>query len=388
MLVEAVWTKPYLAYLIQGELPEDPIHRRQVMRRSKAFTIINEELYKRSTIGVLQWCIAQEDGIALLREIHEGTCGHHASSRTLVAKAFRSGFYWLSALYDARNIVQHCEACQHFATKPHAPASELHTVPVTWPFAQWGLDQVGPLPKSSRGGHTYLLLAVDKFSKWIEAVPVTNQEATTAVKFFESIIYRYGVPNSIITDNGTNFTSGEFQEFAKNLGIKVKYASVAHPKSNGQVEKANGLVCAGLKKRLLRPLKRAAGAWVEELPLVLWSLRTTPNSSTGYTPFFLLFGAEAVLPTDVRYSAPRVVAYVEEDAEKALADAQDMLDEARDVALVRSAVYQQSLRNYHSRRVRGRSFEPGNLVLRLKQTSTSKLEPPWEGPYLVHEAIP
>jgi transposase InsO family protein len=80
------------------------------------------------------------------------------------------------------------------------------------------------------------------------------------------------VPNSIITDNGTNFTSGEFQEFAKNLSIKVKYASVAHPKSNGQVEKANGLVCAGLKKRLLRPLKHAAGAWVEELPSVLWSL--------------------------------------------------------------------------------------------------------------------
>jgi hypothetical protein len=95
-----------------------------------------------------------------------------------------------------------------------------------------------------------------------------------------------------------------------------------------------------------------------------------------------------VLPTDVRYSAPRVAAYVEEDADKALADTQDLLNEARDVALIQSAVYQQSLRNYHSRRVRGRSFEPGNLVLRLKQTSTSKLEPLWEGPYLVHEVIP
>jgi hypothetical protein len=103
--------------------------------------------------------------------------------------------------------------------------------------------------------------------------------------------------------------------------------------------------------------------------------------------FFLLFGAEAVLPTDVCYCAPYVVAYVEEDAEKALADAQDLLDEARDVALARSAVYQQSRRNYHSRRVRRRSFEPGNLVLWLKKASTSKLEPPWEDPYLVHEAI-
>jgi transposase InsO family protein len=177
---------------------------------------------------------------------------------------------------------------------------------------------MGPLPKSSRGGNTYLLVAIDKFSKWIEAVPVTNQEATTAVKFFDSITCWYGVPNNIITDNGTNFTSGEFQEFTKELGIKIKYASVAHPKSNGQVEKANGFVCAGLKKRLLRPLKRVACAWVEELPLVLWSMRTMPNSSTCYTPFFLLFGAKAVLPTDVRYCAPHVVAYDEEDAQTAL----------------------------------------------------------------------
>jgi hypothetical protein len=218
------------------------------MRRSKAFTIINGELYKRSTTGLLQWCIALEDGIALLRDIHEGTYGNHASSRTLVAKAFRSGFYWLSALHDAKNIVQHCDACQRFATKPPTPASELCTIPVAWPFAQWGLDQVGPLPKSSRGSHTYLLVAVDKFSKWIEAVPVTNQEATMAVKFFESIVYRYSVPNNITTNNGTNFTSGEFQEFAKELGIKIKYALVAHPKSNSQVKKPNGLVCAGLKK--------------------------------------------------------------------------------------------------------------------------------------------
>jgi hypothetical protein len=91
MLVEAVWTKPYLAYLIRGELPEDTIQHRQIMRRSRAFTIIQGELYKRNTTGVLQRCIAPEDGIALLRDIHEGTCGNHASSGTLVAKAFCSG---------------------------------------------------------------------------------------------------------------------------------------------------------------------------------------------------------------------------------------------------------------------------------------------------------
>jgi transposase InsO family protein len=81
---------------------------------------------------------------------------------------------------------------------------------------------------AGRGRHTYLLVVVDKFSKCIEAAPVTNQEATTAVKFFKCITSRYGVPNSIITDNGSNFTSGEFQEFAKELEIH-KYALVTHP---------------------------------------------------------------------------------------------------------------------------------------------------------------
>ena len=142
-------------------------------------------------------------------------------------------------------------------------------IPLAWPFAQWGLDMVGPRKKSSKGGHTHLLVAVDKFTTWIEAVPITSSTASTAVNFIKSIIFRFGVPHSIIADNGTNFTAEEFQNFCKDQGIKLNYASVAHPQSNGQVEKANGLVCSGIKKRLPVPLRRAAGAWVEELPSVL-----------------------------------------------------------------------------------------------------------------------
>src|SRR3954471_13894405 len=158
---------------------------------------------------------------------------------------------------------------------------------------------VGPVKKSSKGGRTHLLVAVDKFTKWIKEVPITSSTALTAVNFIKSIIFRFGVPHNIITDNGTNFAAAEFQNFCKELGIKINYASVAHPQPNGQVEKANGLVCGGLKKRLLAPLEQATGNWVEELPAVLWNLRTTPNASTQYTPFFMVYGAEAVLPHDL-----------------------------------------------------------------------------------------
>jgi hypothetical protein len=114
-----------------------------------------------------------------------------------------------------------------------------------------------------------MLVAVNKFTKWVEAAPVTNQDSIATINFIKSIIFRFGVPHSIIMDNGMNFTSKEFKNYCESMRIKLKFASVAHPKTNGQVKKANGLICNGIKKRLLAPLKKAKHAWVDELPSVL-----------------------------------------------------------------------------------------------------------------------
>ena len=122
---------------------------------------------------------------------------------------------------------------------------------------------------------------------------------------------------------------------------------------------------------------------------MLYSLRTTPSRATGYTPFFMVYGSEAILPTDLDYGAPRVRAYDEQGAKASLEDAMDRLDEARDIALLHLAKYQQALRQYHSRRVRGQAFNVGDLVLRLVQSSKDrhKLSPPWEGPYVIMEVL-
>ena len=162
---------------------------------------------------------------------------------------------------------------------------------------------------------------------------------------------------------------------------------MAHPQSNGQVERANALIINGIKPRLEAPLRRAAGAWADELPAVLWSLRTTPNRSTGFTPFFLVYGAEAVLPSDILHDAPRVSAYTEDNAKEAQQLSVDLLEEERALAEQRSAIYQQKLRRYHNRRVRQRSFREGDLVLRLRQESSHKLASPWEGPFLISKAL-
>jgi hypothetical protein len=190
----------------------------------------------------LQLCVTPQEGQDILKDILAGVCGHHASSRAIAAKAFHAGFYWLTAIEDAKDIVRRCEACQRFVSRPHAPAAELQPIPPSWPFAQWGLDMVGKLHKSWPGGHVYMLVVVDKFTKWVEAAPVTTRDSTAAINFIKSIVFRFGVPHNIITDNGTNFTSKEFKSYCKSMGIKLKFASVAHPKTNGQFEKENGLI--------------------------------------------------------------------------------------------------------------------------------------------------
>jgi hypothetical protein len=87
------WVRPIMDFLVDGQLPADEAEVRRVMRMSEAYTIINKEIYKRSVMGVLQRCVESAEGQEMLREIHQGECGHHASSRALVSKAFRHGFY-------------------------------------------------------------------------------------------------------------------------------------------------------------------------------------------------------------------------------------------------------------------------------------------------------
>ncbi|KAK1664584.1 hypothetical protein QYE76_052743, partial [Lolium multiflorum] len=343
MAIIPAWTQPFLDYLIDRKLPEDEVLARQIIRRARSYTIVDGQLYKRSANGVFLKCVSNQDGIEILREIHAGDCGHHAAPRSLVAKAFRLGFYWLTAKEDAEKLVKTCRGCQYYATQPNAPAQELKTIPITWPFAVWGLDMVGKLKKSSPGGHEYLLVAIDKFSKWIEAKPVRKADGATALKFVCSLVTRFGIPHSIITDNGTNFAQGELKDYCDEVGIRLDLASVAHPQSNGQVERANGLILAGIKPRLEEPLRRA------------------------------------VLPTDIIHDSPRVSAYDEETADEARQLSVDLIEEARNLADQRSTIYQQKLRRYHSRRVRNRSFMVGDLVLRLRQVKDHKLQSPWEG---------
>ena len=140
---------------------------------------------------------------------------------------------------------------------------------------------------------------------------------------------------------------------------------------------------SGIKPRLVRSLKESDTHWVEELDSVLWGLRTMPNCTTGYTPFFMLYGAEAVLPCDIIHDSPRVRMYEEKEAELDQQDSLDALEEERDMAKARSAFYQQQARRYQSREVRAKTYNVGELILRLPETKKNKLKPKWKVPSLL-----
>jgi hypothetical protein len=121
---------------------------------------------------------------------------------------------------DATHIVRTCERCQYYAWQTRLPAQALQTIPIMWPFTVWGLDLVGPLKKVP-GGYNHLLIAVDKFSKWIETRLIIKIKSEQAILFFCDIIHRFGVPNSIITNNGTQFIGNNFLRFCNDYHIRI-----------------------------------------------------------------------------------------------------------------------------------------------------------------------
>jgi transposase InsO family protein len=141
-------------------------------------------------------------------------------------------------------------------------------IPLSYSFVVWGLDILRPFPRAV-GGSWYLYVTIDKFTKWPEVTHVVKINKQSVVKFIKSIACRFGVPNRIITDNGSQFTSMVFQVYCEDLGIQICYASVAHPECNGQVERANLEILRGLKTCTYDCLKKHGAKWIDEISCTL-----------------------------------------------------------------------------------------------------------------------
>ena len=282
---------------------------------------------------------------------------------------------------DALGFVKRCGKCQIHATVQHVPSTELTPLSNPWPFAQWGIDLMGPFPPAS-GQRKSVVVAIDYFTKWVEAKALAKTTAADIKDFlWKQVICRFGLPRVIISDGGPPFKSVQFKEFLSDMNIQHRIVSVAYPQSNGQTEVTNRIIKQGLKKRL----DERKGRWAEELDHVLWAYRTTPRVTTGESPFSLTFGTEAMIPICVGLPTYRTETFDSVDNNIILRGELDLIEEKRDAAQLRVSCYQQKVAKYYNSKVRGRQFKVGDLVLRNSVTSdphnVRKLSPNWEGPY-------
>ena len=249
-------------------LPKEKSEVEKVRRKAPRFQLFEDKkLYKRSFSGPYMLCVHPEASKSLLEELHEGICGSHTGGRSLSHRAITQGYQWSSMQNEAQEYVKKCDQCQRSAPNIHQPRGVLNPLSSPWPFAQWCLDIVGPFPKSI-GKKKYLLVGTDYFTKQVEAEPLANIRDVDVKRFiWKNIVTRFGVPHTLISDNGLQFDSKAFKKYCSDLGIKNRYSTPAYPQGNGQAEVVNKVIVSGLKKKL----DNAKGKWVEELPHVFWT---------------------------------------------------------------------------------------------------------------------
>ena len=198
------------------------------------------------------------------------------------------------------------------------------------------------------------------------------------------IIYRFGIPRVLVSDNGKLFDNDLFQDFCSQLGIRNHYSSLAHPQANEQVQVTNRSLLKIIKTRL----EGAKGIWPKELPSVLWAYKMTTRTPTGETPVRLTYKNEAVIPTEIGLTSYRVDNHDEGKNDEAIRLQLDLVDEVRATIEQRLALYQDHMAKHYNSQVQCRDFKVRDLVLRKVMGTTrdptqGKLGPNWEGPYRI-----
>ncbi|GJY71253.1 reverse transcriptase domain-containing protein [Tanacetum coccineum] len=384
---DPTWMTPIIEFISKGTLPHEQKDARRIRRTAQRFELRNGVLYRRSFLQPWLRCVGPIQADYVLREIHAGSCSMHSGPRSVVARALRSGYYWPTMHRDARDMIKKCNDCQVHRPIPRQPQQELTPITSPWPFHKWGIDIAGPFPVAA-GGLKFLIVAIDYFTKWIEAKAVATITGNQVKRFvWDNIVCRFGLPGEIVSDNGKQFCDNPFKDWCARLSITQRFASVKHPQTNGLVERANRSLGEGIKARL----DRHKGRWVEELSHVLWAHRTTIKVSTGDTPFSLVYGTEAVIPAEIGMPTIRTaeVNIATNDDERRID--LDILEERREQAAIREEKAKLKMKGYYDAKVRGVSFRPGDFVYRANDAShaedTGKLGPKWEGPYEVTEAL-
>ena len=255
--------------------------------------------------------------------------------RMLTHKAIKAGYYWPGMSKNLSEVIKYYDKCQRFGQTITSPPEALSSISSPWPFTQWGINQVGPM-LMGKGGCRFMVVAVNYFTKWAKMEALATIMTGNLRNFlWKFIICWYGIPHAFVTNNRKQFDCELFQKWCAKLYMNY-FSSPGHPQANSQVEATNKTLMKTLKKKL----DEKNGAWVEYLPKVLWSYRTTIWTPTGETPFSLAFKSEAVILIKVGSISFWVKHFSPEMNDEGICVSLNLLLEKRKDAQMTMAAYQ------------------------------------------------
>ncbi len=318
----------------------------------------------------------------IFRQLHASPTGGHLGLRKRLSRV-RERFYWARNYQDIQDWCRSCDVCASRkgpARKPKAPMCQ-YDIPTA--MERIALDVLGPLPETENG-NKYLLITMDYFTKWPEAYPLPNQEASTVADVLvKEFICRFGVPLEIHSDQGRNFESKLFAEICRLLGMKKTRTTPLHPQSDGMVERFNRTLLAQLSKFVDHNQRD----WDRHVPMLLMAYRSAEHDSTKCSPARLMIGRDLRLPIDLLYSRPEEEQHTSQYAEAL----QERMERVNAFARAHLRMSSNKMKRYYDARITETRYERGEPVWlhnpQRRKGVSPKLQRSWEGPYTVLKRI-
>eukprot|EP00253_Pinus_taeda_P010931 PITA_10931 len=382
-------------YLKNGHAPPNLSYKnkRAIRLKSKNFVIIDDVLFRQNYDSFLLRCLEKPEAQKILQELHDGPAGGHFGADTIAHKIIHAGYYWPTLFRDTHEYIRKCRSCQVSSGRQRKPAFPLQPVNIDQPFEQWGLDIIGEITPQSSKQYKCILTATDYFTKWVEAIPLKTTNSEGMIEFIDQfIITRFGVPNALVFYNASYFSGNAMFEFAIKRGFKLKYSTNYYPQGNGLAESTN----KNLLKIIKRSIEQNHKIWNKYLVFALWADRITQKASVGTSPFNLVYGKEAVLPTNLALPSLALVQFIEERPSSSIQLKHDhilRLEEEREKAKITHDKHQQIIKlSFDSALSSSKQLQVGDLVLKWDKAHEdkgkhTKFQKMWPGPFQISEKV-